>query len=477
MTATGATGAGDLAYASAPGRWVLLATVLGSGMVFLDGTVVNVALRPIGSDLDAGLSALQWVVNGYTLALASLILLGGSLGDRFGRRRVFVVGTVWFAGASLLCGLAPDPSTLIAFRVLQGIGGALLTPGSLAILQTAFRHEDRARAIGAWSGLAGLASAAGPVLGGWLVGQLSWRWAFLINVPFALAVVLVSVRHVPESRDAEAAPHLDGIGAGLGALGLGATTYALIAWPDGGADALDVAAAVVGVAAMVAFVLRERTARFPMLPLGLFRSRTFSAANLATFAIYGGLGGVFLLLVLELQVVDGFSPLKAGSMLLPLTAVMLLVSARMGGVVNRIGPRWPMTVGSLVAGTGVVLMSRLPSGGASVPRVLLMVAVVGLGMSVLVAPLTASVLGSVEDRFAGVASGTNNAVSRAAGLLAVAALPALVGLTGDEYADPHALHPAYQHATLICAGLFAAGALVSLVGVPDVLRAHPVDAD
>lgn len=473
MSTPGAQAApGELSYASAPGRWVLLATVLGSGMVFLDGTVVNVALRPIGEDLGAGLAALQWVVNGYTLALAALILLGGSLGDRFGRKRVFLVGTVWFAVASLLCGIAPDDRALVGFRALQGIGGALLTPGSLAILQTAFRQEDRARAIGAWSGLAGVASAAGPLVGGWLVGQFSWRWAFLINVPLAVAVVLVSMRHVPESRDAQAAPHLDVIGAALGALGLGGTTYALIAWPDDGASALNLASVIVGISAMAGFVLRERTARFPMLPLGLFGSRTFSAANLATFLVYGGLAGVFLLLVLELQVDDGYSPFRAGLMLLPITVVMLLLSARVGAVTTRIGPRIPMTVGPGIAGTGVLLLSWLPGGGASVAQVVLPLVVVAVGMSITVAPLTASVLGSVADRFAGVASGVNNAVSRAAGLLAVAALPAVVGLSGEAYADPVLLHPAFQDATRICAVLFFLGAAVSWFGVPHKLTAQ-----
>lgn len=466
--------AGDLTYSSNSGRWVLLATVLGSGMVFLDGTVVNVALRPIGKDLGAGLAALQWIVNGYTLALAALILLGGSLGDRFGRRRVFVIGTVWFAAASLLCGLAPDDGLLVAARVLQGIGGALLTPGSLAILQTAFRPEDRARAIGAWSGLAGIASAAGPLIGGWLVDAFSWRWAFLLNVPLAAVVVMVSVKHVPESRDENAIPHLDLLGAGLGALGLGATTYALIAWPDSGASALNVTSAVVGVAAMVGFVVRERVSNHPMLPLGLFGSRAFSAANLSTFAIYGGLAAVILFLVLELQVVDGKSALVAGSMLLPFTLVMLLLSPRMGALVVKIGPRIPMTVGPLVAASAVLWMSRLPEGGAGAVEVLPPVIVLALGMAITVAPLTATVLGSVEDRYAGVASGVNNAVSRAAGLLAVAALPALVGLSGEGYADASLLHPAFQKAMVLSAILVAVGGVVSWLWIPHRLRAKKV---
>src|SRR4051794_2132520 len=317
-------------------------------MAFLDSTVVNVALPAIGTSLHTGLAGLAWTINGYTLTLAALILLGGSLGDRLGRRRVFLVGVWWFAVASLLCGLAPNVEMLIAARALQGVGGALLTPGSLAILQASFRREDRARAIGAWSGLAGIAGAIGPLAGGWLVQVASWRWVFLINLPVAAAVGVVTRRHVPESRDPAASRHVDVVGATLGAIGLGGLTYGLIAW---GGSSLSgppgLGGLLVGVAGLTGFVLRERAATDPMLPLDIFRSRLFTATNVVTFAVYAALGGVFFWLVLELQVVSGFSPIKAGLGLLPVTVILLLLSARMGAVSQRIGPRLPMTAGPL----------------------------------------------------------------------------------------------------------------------------------
>ena len=451
-----------LSFGGSRGRWVLAATVLGSGMAFIDGTVVNVALPTIGEDLDAGVAGLQWTVNAYTLTLASLILLGGSLGDRFGRRRVFVIGVVWFAVASLACGVAPDIRTLIAARAVQGVGGALLTPGSLAILQSSFRSEDRMRAIGAWSGLAGIAGAAGPFLGGWLVQTVGWRWVFLINLPFAVAVVLVSIRHVPESRNPQASHSLDLLGAALGAVGLGSLTYALIAWQElGPTSALVQLTLVIGVLGLAAFVWREHSARAPMLPLGIFSSRLFSATNVVTFAVYGALGGVFFFLVLTLQVVAGFSPLAAGAALLPVTLLMLLLSARMGGLATRIGPRLPMTVGPLLAAVAVLLLAGLDSSSSYVADVLPGVVLLGLGLSFTVAPLTATVLAAAPDRHAGIASGVNNAVARVAGLLAVAALPLVVGLDGAAYADPDLLQPAYRSAMLVCAGLFAAGGVLA----------------
>jgi EmrB/QacA subfamily drug resistance transporter len=455
-----------LAYGEARGRWVLLATVLGSGMAFIDATVVNVALPRIGADLDADLAGLQWTVNAYTLTLAALILLGGSLGDRFGRRRLFVVGVVWFAVASLLCGLAPDVRTLVVARALQGVGGALLTPGSLAILQATFRAGDRARAIGAWSGLAGIAGAAGPFLGGWLVESASWRWVFLINVPVAAAVVLVTVRHVPESADPEAPHRLDLPGALLGALGLGLLTYGLIAWPDHGPAALRVALPLAGaVAAMAGFVSRERTARAPMLPLAIFSSRQFTATNLVTFAVYAALGGVFFLLVLHLQVVADFSPVLAGLALLPVTAVMLLLSARAGALAQRIGPRLPMSLGPLVAALGVAGMSRIGPDATYLLDVLPPVLVFGLGLSLTVAPLTSTVLAAAPDRHAGLASGVNNAVARSAGLVAVAVLPLVVGLSGDAYARPDLLEPAFSSAMVVCSLLLVSGGLLAAVTV------------
>src|SRR5688500_5157827 len=343
-------------------RWVLLATVLGSSMAFLDATVVNVALQRIGTELDATVADLQWIVNGYTLTLASLILVGGSLGDRFGRRRVFLVGIVWFAAASLLCGLAPTVPALVAARALQGVGGALLTPGSLAILQASFAPSDRGRAVGAWSGLSGIAAAIGPFVGGWLIGVGSWRLIFLINVPLAIAVVTVAIRHVPESRDPAAARGIDAAGAVLTAVGLAAITWALIEAGERGATTAALAAGAVGLASLAGFVVVEKRSRHPMLPLAIFRSRQFTAANLVTFVVYASLGIMFFLLVVYLQQVLGFSPLQAGVSTLPVTALMLVLSARVGLLADRIGPRVPMTVGPLGIAAGLALLSRVQAG-------------------------------------------------------------------------------------------------------------------
>ena len=458
----GSSGGQGLAFGEPRARWVLAATVLGSGLAFIDGTVVNVALPRIGDSLGAGVSGLQWTINAYTLTLASLILLGGSLGDRFGRRRVFVIGVVWFAVASLGCGVAPNIETLVAARAVQGIGGALLTPGSLAILQSAFRPEDRMRAIGAWSGLGGIAGAAGPFLGGYLVESVGWRWVFLINLPFAVAVVLVANRHVPESSDPDASHSLDLVGAAVGAVGLGALTYGLISWQERGPGSPVVLLTLVGgVAGLAGFVWRERVAREPMLPLGIFSSVAFSATNIVTFAVYGALSGLFLFLVLSLQVVSGFSPLAAGAALLPVTVLMLLLSSRMGVLSTRIGPRIPMTVGPLVAAAATWWLAALDESSTYVGDVLPRVTLFGLGLAITVAPLTATVLAAAPDRHAGIASGVNNAVARVAGLLVVAALPLIVGLDGASYADPQLLRPAYRTAMFVCAGMLAVGGLLA----------------
>jgi EmrB/QacA subfamily drug resistance transporter len=453
-----------LAWAEPRARWTLFATVLGSGMAFLDATVVNIALPAIGQDLGADAAGLQWTVNAYTLTLASFILLGGSAGDRFGRRRVFVVGVVWFALASLLCGLAPNLETLVAARALQGMGGALLTPGSLAILQATFREEDRGRAIGAWSGLGGIAAAVGPFLGGWLVGAGSWRLVFLVNVPLAALVAVVAVRQVPETVDPEAAQRFDVLGALLCAAGLGGLTYGLIAWGESGPGAvgtwLPLAA---GAAALVAFVWVERASLNPMLPLGVFASPLFRSVNVVTFLVYAALGGVFFMLVITLQVVSGFGPVLAGAALLPVTVLMLLLSARAGALAQRVGPRLPMVVGPLLSAAGVLLLVPIGEDADYLTDVLPGVAVFGLGLSATVAPLTATVLAAAPDRHAGVASGVNNAVARTAGLLIVAALPALVALPPDGFADPAALAPAYADAMLVCAALLAVGGIVSLL--------------
>ncbi len=452
------------------GRWVLVATVLGSSMVMLDSTVVNVALPTIGRHLSASLADLQWTVTAYTLTLAGLILLGGSLGDRLGRRRVFLIGVIWFALSSALCGGAPDIGVLIGARVLQGVGGALLTPGSLAIIQATFTPDDRPRAVGAWSGLGGVASAIGPILGGWLVQTAGWRWVFLLNLPLAVAVVAVTLRHVPETRDLSVRGGFDVAGAALGALALGGITYALIEAPEtSGKPVGPLLAALGGVICAVAFVrvergrTRTRGRVAPMLPTDVFASREFTSINVITFLVYGAFGGLLFLLVLQLQVVSGFSPLAAGSSLLPVTILMLGLSARSGALAQRVGPRWPMTIGIGGCAVGMALMSRIGPHASYVSDVLPAVVIFGLGLSLTVAPLTATVLASADVRHAGVASGVNNAVARAAGLMAVAALPAAVGLGAASYHEPARFSQGFDVATAGCAVVLALAAVLAAV--------------
>jgi len=450
-----------VSFDSGPGRWVLLIAVLGSGIAFLDGTVVNVALPAIGRDLDASTSDLQWILNGYLLTLASLILLGGSLGDRIGRRRIFVIGTAWFTVASLLCALAPTSEALIVARLLQGIGGALLTPGSLAMIEGSFARADRARAIGAWSGLTGVGAALGPLLGGYLVDAISWRAVFLINLPLGLFVVLLAPRKVPETRDPMASGRLDVRGAALAALGLAGTTYALIQAPDDGASAAILVAAIGGVLALVAFVLTERRTANPMMPLGMFANRQFTAANLVTVVVYAALSGVFFLLVAFLQISLGWSPLAAGAASLPVTAIMLAFSARSGALAQRIGPRIPLTLGPLVIAAGMLLMTTIDPGDSYVGSVLPAVTVFGIGLTLVVAPITATVLAAASARRAGIASGINNAVSRVAGLLAVAVLPLIAGLTGDAFYDPAAMTDGFHMAMAATAALAVLGGAIA----------------
>lgn len=455
------TSTAPISWGTPAARWVLLATVTGSGLAFLDATTVNVALPAIGTDLDAEIAGLQWVLNAYTLALAALIPLGGALADRFGRRRIYQVGIVWFAAASLLCGIAPTAELLALARGLQGIGGALLTPGSLAILQASFARGDRARAIGAWSGLSGIAAAVGPLFGGWLIDALSWRWIFLVNLPLAVVVLLVTARHVPESRDPEAPRGFDVPGAVLIATGLGALSWGLISAGDAGFGAAQVALLAAGVAALAGFVAVQARSRHPMLPLSLFRSRQFTAANAATLAVYAALSGMFFLLVIYLQQVAGYSALAAGAALLPVTALMLLFSARAGHLAEVIGPRWPMTAGPLVMAGGILLLLRLTPDGSYWTTVLPAVLVFGAGLTLTVAPLTATVLAGVPDRHSGVASAVNNALSRGAGLLAVALLPLAAGITGASYQDPARFAEGFDTAMLITAGLVAVGGLLA----------------
>ncbi|WP_104165256.1 MFS transporter [Arthrobacter sp. SX1312] len=456
----------EIRVRTASGRWILLATVLGSGIAGIDATVVNIALPTIGMDLGTDFAALQWMVTGYTLTLASFILLGGSLGDRFGRRRIFIVGVVWFAVASLLCGLAPNAGLLIAARALQGVGGALLTPGSLAIIQASFAGEDRARAIGAWSGLGGVATAIGPFLGGWLVESVSWRWIFLINVPIAATVIWIAARHVPETRDTDATGRLDIAGAVLGALALAGTTYALIEAPTQrvGSPAV-LASGALGLTAAVAFLVVEWRSEHPMLPLRIFGNRQFSAANAVTFLIYAVFGGIFFLLVVHLQVVAGFSPLASGTAMLPITALMLVLSPRAGALSSRIGPRMPMAVGPLLCAAALVLMLRIGPGASYLLDVLPSVIVLGLGLSLLVAPLTSTALSAVPERQAGLASGVNNAVARAAGLMAIAVLPAAVGLTGDAYSNPQVFEAGFDAACMIGAVVLVLSGILAAVTI------------
>lgn len=462
----------DVRLASPQGKWILLTTVLGSSMAMLDSTVVNVALPRIGRDLDADVAALQWTVNAYMLTLAGLILLGGSLGDRYGRRRIFVVGVVWFAVASLLCGIAPNAEVLIAARALQGIGGALLTPGSLALIQASFHPDDRGRAVGLWSGFGGVGAAVGPFLGGWLVDGPGWRWVFLLNVPLALLCAPIAVRHVPESGDGREHGRFDVLGALLGALSLALVTYALIEAREG--SVVVALTAVGGVAAGIAFGYVEHRRPDPMMPLDIFTSRQFTAVNVVTLCVYAALGGFFFLAALQLQVVAGYSALGAGTALLPTTVLMLLLSARSGALADRIGPRIPLTVGPLLCAAGMLLMLRVGPDTSYVADVLPAVLVLGVGLVTLVAPLTATVLASVNVARAGLASGINNAAARAAGLVAVAALPLLTGMGQEAYRSPSAFDDAFGRAMALCAGVLAAGALLAFATVrrlpPDCTR-------
>jgi EmrB/QacA subfamily drug resistance transporter len=440
-------------------------------MAFLDSTVVNVALPSMAKDLHADLADLQWVLDAYLVTLTALLLLGGALGDRYGRKRVFTIGVVAFAAASALCGAAPTTETLIAARALQGVGAALLIPGSLALLSATIRREDRTRAIGAWSGLAGVASAAGPFLGGWLVDTASWRWAFLINVPLGVAV-LFSARHVSESLDPDAPRRLDVRGATVIALGLASLTAGLIE-AGGEWSAPTIIAVIAGVTLLVAFVLIERRAPSPMLPLELFRSRQFVGANLVTLAVYAGLGGVFFFVIVNLQASLGYSALESGAALTPATLVMLLLSARMGALSQKIGARLPMTAGPAIAAIGLLVFSQIEAGDKYVTAVLPAVLLFGLGMAITVAPLTAAVLGAVDEHHLGVGSGTNNAVARLAGLLAIAVVPSLAGfeLTGGEGSLP-----GYSTAMEISAALALTGAVIAFATIGSGRRVVPVTA-
>ncbi|MFL6123942.1 MFS transporter [Actinophytocola sp.] len=468
---------GAVRWGTGTARGVLAATILGSGMAFLDGTVVNIALPRIGDEFNAGVAGLQWILDGYMLTLAALILVAGSLGDRYGRRKIFQLGVVWFGVSSVLCGAALNTEMLVAARVLQGVGGALLAPGSLAIIQSSFHREDRARAIGTWSGLGGIAGAIGPLVGGLLVQAWSWRLAFLVNVPLGLAVLWLTRRYVPETHDESMTGHPDLWGSVLGVLGLAGVTAALVEAPGrGGGDPLVLAGAVVGVAALAAFVVLQRRQRNPLVPPDIFANRTFVVANLLTFVIYAALGGVMMLFVMQLQVSLGYAPTLAGLASLPISVIMLLLSAHSGRLAQKFGPKPFLVVGPVVIALAMLMYTRVTPGASYLLTVLPAVVVFGLGLACVVAPVTATVLAAAEDRHAGVASGVNNAVARTGGLLAVAILPAAAGLTGGSYSDPDAMTSGWRTAMWICAGLCVAGAPLALGVRNDVLAPAPQPA-
>ncbi|GAC1387323.1 MAG: MFS transporter [Marmoricola sp.] len=445
------------------GRRLVATTVLGSGMGFLDGTIANVALPHIGKDLHANLADLQWVINGYTLTLASLILLGGSLGDRLGRKRVYGWGIAAFAAASALAALSPTIGLLITARAVQGVAAALMTPGSLALLEASFRKQDRMRAIGAWTGTLGIATAAGPALGGWLVG-INWRIAFWVNLPIAV-IVLVLLRGAPESRDPDPEGRLDVPAALLAPLALGALTWSLTAWSSDGASPTTVVPLIVAIVAGIAFILRERSAVSPMLPLHLFANRDFSVVNLVTLFVYAALSGTLLFLSLYLQVSAGWTALAAGAATVPLSIVMFFLASRFGALASRIGPRRPMLAGEALLCLGLAVLALAPNHPQYLVDILPGILLMGFGLSMLVAPLTGTVLAAAPGRYAGLASGINNAVSRTAGLLAVAGLPLLVGLSGERYRSAGPVGSAYRASLWWCAAGVALGLVVTAAGL------------
>jgi EmrB/QacA subfamily drug resistance transporter len=463
-----------LGYRSAQGRWVLAAMILGSSVAGIDSTVVAVALPAIGRNLHADFQALQWTVTSYTLTLASLILLAGSLSDRWGRRRVFLAGLSWFTLASVLCAAAPGIGWLIAARAVQGIGGALMTPASLAIIEAAFQPGDRTRAIGTWAGFSGVSSAIAPFLGGWLLQAGSWRPIFLINVPVAAVVAWTTRRHVPESRDTSLSGKADWPGALAGVAALATTTYAIIVVSGAGVRSRPfAAAAVLAVLSWAAFAVTERRASHPMLPLAIFQPARFRAANAVTFVVNGALGGFAFVFIPALEIVAGYSPVVAGSALVPVTVVTLLLSGASGRLAQRIGPRPQLVAGCLLCAAASMLAVRIGAHAGYWTAVLPVAVLFGLGLASLLPPLTASAMNSAPDSLAGLASGVNNAVARVAGLLWIAALPPITGLTGAVYADPVQFRSSFAQISWICAAAFACAAVLAATFISGSRRPTP----
>ncbi len=419
----------------ATARWVLAATILGSSLAFIDGTVVSVALPVLQESLEASVADVQWVVEAYALSLSALVLVGGSLADRFGRRRVFSIGVALFAAASAACAVAPGVGFLVAARAIQGVGGALVVPSSLAILGAAFSAKDRGRAVGTWSSLTSVAGALGPVVGGWLVQAASWRAVFLVNLPIAAAVLLIARSRIPETRKSSAG-RLDLTGALLATIGLAALVFGIIEAPAAGWSAPRVFGSLaIGIAALAAFVVVERRSSNPMVPLDLFRIKLFAGVNLLTFFLYAALSATFFLLPFELIQGQGYTPSQAGAALLPLVLLISVLSRPAGAISDRFGPRLLLIFGPALAGVGFFLLSVPYANARFVTAVMPALVVLGLGMAMTVAPLTATVLGSVGERDTGSASGINNAVARVAGLLAIAVFGLVASSVFDRALD------------------------------------------